>query len=179
MPKQFKNMDYEECKLDEKQKMNDAMMNYQFSPLYSRGNGCESLTNFTTDNYMMSQQTVGNADTCAINQSNRMRVGENTKPQGPQTLQTRVFHGVPDLSRGKPNVDVESRMRHGDFGNANRSCIEDEERVNQRWQEPALDCWHNRFMNEGMMPQMTRGGVNTREMMKEGCGSTIPFQNLQ
>jgi hypothetical protein len=174
-----KDTEYEECKPNQQTVINEKVMSYQFS--HAPGS-CESINDFVTDNYMMMSQTSGNAETCALEESNDMRTGALTKPAGPQSLQSRMFVGVPNLNQGRAHTDTESRMRHGELSSSSVNCIEDKSvNINERWKEPALECWHNRYIGQDLMPQMTRGGVNSQAMMKgDGTGhkNYLPFKNV-
>lgn len=165
MSKKFKQQDFNPCNLNEKEKMNDMVSNYQFANAFSRG-GCKDITDFTLDNNMMSQQTVGNADTCKLDKSNELRVGKDTLSDETENRRTRIFTGIPNLEKRKPNTDIESRMRQGYSSKLN---IENTERANNRWKEPLMDCFYNKYMTSDMIPQDTRGGINTQKMMKENC----------
>ena len=110
-----------------------------------------------------------------INENSMLFLSGLTKPGCKVSLDERQFMSVPFLGRGKGNVDVESRIIHGDLNSSRKTANPlSETSYMDGNQTPLVNSLKNTISNpanlvEGVADKnWVRGGVPSRELSKEG-----------
>lgn len=119
---------------------------------------------FAMDTGRSYKEGYGQVPTCNVDDSTQFRMGEVTSARGRIPLNTRVFQGVENLSRGIPQPELESRLFPGDATQSRRTCDEGGEVSLDRFY-PLLPCIAETIGNpRNFASDDSRGGVSTRDI---------------
>lgn len=98
---------------------------------------------------------------CAIDGDSSLRNGSATHPRQRTQLPKRIFSAVPNLARGTPAPDVESRLFSGHSTSMHRTC--------DRLSEKAFDVFNPALSTvpvEHIVPTWTAGGAPSRSISR-------------
>lgn len=159
-------LDSDDCALLAQNVQNQRIMEYSLwntMDPYCTTNLRSNVQQFAVDTGRSYRDGYGGVPTCVIDDATRQRLGETTSMRGRIPLNTRVFQGVENLSRGVPKPDIESRIFTGELTQSRRACDGIGEVSIERF-DPLLPCIMQTIGNPRNYTNGHRIGVATRDI---------------
>lgn len=156
------------CAIQSMNQQNDRLADYMLFNTYERvcssENKRQELTAFATENHMRIRDGYGIVPPCTVDQDSSIRM-TNVRDKGRTQMFARTFQANPDLSRGKVNIENESRILQGDNTWDDHSCT-GQKTVNSFI--PMIPCLANSIQNpDHIIESWVRGGDMTRDTLKQ------------
>lgn len=158
----------DDCAIKSVNQQNDRAADYMLFNIYERA--CDSeekrqqLKEFATENHMRIRDGYGIVPSCTIDQDSSIRmtdVRDKTKTQ----MFARTFQAVPDLRRGRVNIENESRILQGVSTWDDHSCA-GQKTINSF--TPMIPCLAKNIQNPNhIIESWVRGGDMTRDTLKQ------------
>ena len=111
---------------------------------------------------------------CNINENSQLKYTELSRKKAKLSLEQRPFLTVPYLGRGKTNVDFETNIRYGDYGNNNKTTnLLSEKSYIEYHQTPMLKSLQETVSNPSYLIENSaaegwiRGGLPSRELTRD------------
>jgi hypothetical protein len=165
------------CALTMKELQNESISQYYTNNFYSTNKPeCskerEDLANFSLDNYQSYRDGYGVANSCVIDKDTDLRYNSSlTGDKDKEKLQTRIFHAIPNLNKGKLVSDIEVNLIQGANSGLRLNCeILTERDMTDLKFTPLLESVKRTQNPENIVEKWKRGGTITREVGV--CSST-------
>ena len=111
---------------------------------------------------------------CNINENSQLKYTELSRKKAKLSLEQRPYLTVPYLGRGKTNVDFETNIRYGDYGNNKKSTnLLSEKSYIEYHQTPMLKSLQETVSNPSYLIENSaaegwiRGGLPSRELTRD------------
>lgn len=146
------------CAVDSDNTYNTDVFSYRVRNFH--GAGRSELVDFSSDHTNLRFQDGVGTSMSEIDVDTKMRQGAEWHPRGRQQLSARVYHAVPNLSRGKSRADESGAAMFGEVSHDRSTALSG---VSVDRMEPVSQA-HKEVQNpDHIIPQWTRSGDDTRQ----------------
>ena len=146
--------------------INDYMLFNQYQTNKTDDAACtmnsKKVAEFASENHMMLRDGYGNTNGCYVDNDSEIRKFNLTSDKKRDILNSRMYRGGPNLSRGNTNPEVESKLIQGN--STNYDCPNRTLDVFM----PMLPCLQSSIQDPGnIIEGWQRGGESTRDTLKQ------------
>ena len=160
----------DDCAMDFDTSYNKSISDYMLFNQYQTNQTDEKVctmnfnkvSEFANNNHMMLRDGYGNTNGCYIDNDSEVRQFRLTSDKKRDNLNTRMYRGGPNLSRGNANPEVESKLVQGDMS------IYDCPNRSLDVFIPMLPCLRKSIQDpKNIIESWQRGGDSTRDTLKQ------------
>ena len=159
------NLRDDECWVLAENVQNNRMFKYSVAndyDLFCKTDVRQQAQQLSLDNMRYIKEGYGEPAACVMDQSNQLELGGLIRCRGRIELLPRMFLDVPNLARGVPMPEIESRLQMGDYTFERRMCSSNTECTADRF-EPLLACIQKTIANPVNLTHLPRVGEPTRD----------------
>jgi len=164
---------HDKCWIDSQNLQSKSIYEYNsFNPYKTNIPKCEKevkeLREFVVNNNMHFKEGYGVTNACFIDHDTSMRNNQIiTHGKCKNQVTTRLFQGVPDMSRGGFEPIIESRITQGEKTDVGKSCEPTKGKGFDVF-TPLIPCLKDSIQNvDHIVPTWVRGGEHTRDHIKQ------------
>jgi hypothetical protein len=159
----------DDCAISVRNQQNNNMTDYLLYNMYKTNKeDCSKevtdLQDFANDNHMNIKEGYGVTNGCRVDNDSDFRQFNITSDKSKTQLFSRIFHAIPDMSRGDPNIEFESKLIQGENTYNDFECHGNAFDVFQ----PMIPCLEKSIQNtDHIIQEGVRGGEGTRDSLKQ------------